>query len=113
MGEDQKYYDVDDYKKWKQGRGKKNPVAPRPNLLAAVSWLRRFFEARKTNWAAMGSLAMLCLGARREIPDIHIVYDDREFERIKKKLQSDPRYDQRKLAGCFVLTALGSDCRKT
>lgn len=99
MGEDQKYYDVEDYKRWKKGRGQKNPVAPRPNLLAAVSWLRRFFEARKTNWAAMGSLAMLCLGARREIPDIHIVYDDKEFQSIRRKLQSDARYGHCMLAG--------------
>ncbi|KAL1593284.1 hypothetical protein SLS60_010892 [Paraconiothyrium brasiliense] len=91
MGEDQKYYDVNDYLRWKRSQGKNNKVAPRPNLLAAASWLRRFFDARKTNWAAMGSLAMLCLGARREIPDIHIVYDDKDFQRIKMKLQTDPR----------------------
>ncbi|KAJ4351576.1 uncharacterized protein N0V89_006919 [Didymosphaeria variabile] len=91
MGEDQKYYDVDDYLRWKRSQGKNNKVAPRPNLLAAATWLRRFFDARKTNWAAMGSLAMLCLGARREIPDIHIVYDDKDFQRIKMKLQADPR----------------------
>lgn len=92
MGENQRHYDVEDYKKWKRRGGKAVKVAPRANLLAAASWLRRFFEARKTNWAVMGSLAMLCLGARREMPDIHVVYDDKDFQRIKMKLQSDPRY---------------------
>lgn len=91
MGEVQKYYDVEDYKRWKKSQAKAIKSAPRPNLLAAASWLRRFFEARKTNWAVLGSLAMLCLGARREIPDIHVVYDDKDFQRIRMKLQSDPR----------------------
>ena len=93
MGEDRKYYDVEDYKRWKKAQGKANKVAPRPNLLAAASWLRKFFDARKTNFAVMGSLAMLCLGARREVPDIHIVYDDKDFQRIRMKLQTDSRYD--------------------
>ncbi|KAK7187657.1 hypothetical protein PSPO01_06391 [Paraphaeosphaeria sporulosa] len=91
MGQDQKYYDVDDYLRWKRSQGKNNKIAPRPNLLAATNWLRKFFDARKTNWAAMGSLAMLCLGARREIPDIHVVYDDKDFQRIRMKLETDPR----------------------
>lgn len=92
MGQDQKYYDVDDYLRWKRTQGENHKVAPRTNVLAATSWLRKFFDARKTNWAAMGSLAMLCLGTQREIPDIHIVYDDGDFQRIRKKLQTDPRY---------------------
>ncbi|KAL5417150.1 hypothetical protein PMIN03_001774 [Paraphaeosphaeria minitans] len=91
MGQDHKYYDVNDYLSWKRSQGKNNKVAPRPNLLAATNWLRKFFDARKTKWAAMGSLAMLCLGARREIPDIHIVYEDKDFQRIRMKLQTDPR----------------------
>jgi hypothetical protein len=102
MSEDRKYYDVDDYLKWKRSQGKNNKVAPRQNLLAAASWLRKFFDARKTNWAATGSLAMLCLGARREIPDIHIVYDDKDFQRIRMKLQTDPRYGLQRPTLCSL-----------
>ena len=113
MGGDQKHYDVDEYKKWKRGKGKAFKIAPRPNLLAAASWLHKFFEARKTNWAVMGSLAMLCLGARREMPDIHVVYDDKDFQRIKMKLQNDPRYAALEAYQTGRLTVLGFDCQKT
>ena len=92
MGADQKYYNVEEYNRWKRNKGKDNKIAPRPNLLAAANWIRKFFDARKTNWAALGSLAMLCLGTQREIPDIHVVYDDMDFQRIKMKLETDSRY---------------------
>ncbi|KAJ4301594.1 hypothetical protein N0V90_003687 [Kalmusia sp. IMI 367209] len=65
MGANQKYYDVDEFNRWKRNKGKANKIAPRPNLLAAANWVRKFFDARKTNWAALGSLAMLCLGTRK------------------------------------------------
>lgn len=92
MGETWKYYDVEDFNNWKRKQGKAYRIPPRANFLAAANHIKEFFEKRKLNWAAMGGLAMLCLGSRREMPDIHIVYDDRDFQRIKSKLEGDHRY---------------------
>lgn len=39
----------------------------------------------------MGGLEMLCLGYRREMPDVHIAYDDKDFNRVKAKLEADQR----------------------
>lgn len=39
----------------------------------------------------MGGLEMLCLGYRRGMPDLQIAYDDKDFHRIKAKLESDQR----------------------
>jgi len=91
MGGVQKYYDVEDFNRWKRKQGSAYRIPPRANLLAATDYVRKFFDARKSNWAAMGSLAMLCLGSPRVIPDIHVVYDDRDFQRIRMKLETDPR----------------------
>lgn len=114
MGEDRKHYDVEDYKRWKKSQGKALKIAPRANVLAAANWVRIFFDARKTNWAALGSLAMLCLGARREMPDIHIVYDDKDFQHIRMKLQADPRYDRPlKDEKVRLLMEPEYDCRRT
>jgi len=40
----------------------------------------------------MGGLEMLCLGYRRESPDLQIAYDDKDFHKMKSKLESDQRY---------------------
>jgi hypothetical protein len=40
----------------------------------------------------MGGLEMLCLGYRREMPDLQIAYDDKDFHKIKSKLEHDQRY---------------------
>lgn len=64
---------------------------PRENYLAAAAYVRAFFNELSIHWAAMGGLAMLCLGSRRPMSDIHIVYDTREFSKLKVKLQSDRR----------------------
>ncbi|KAF2659156.1 hypothetical protein K491DRAFT_702415 [Lophiostoma macrostomum CBS 122681] len=91
MGEKWKYYDVEDYKSWKRKQGKEYRSPPRENYLAAAIYIRNLFDGKKFNWAAVGSLAMLCLGSRREMSDIHIVYDDQDYKRIKSKLESDDR----------------------
>ncbi|KAH7130386.1 hypothetical protein B0J11DRAFT_401866, partial [Dendryphion nanum] len=89
MGETPSYYSVDYYNNWKSKQRRRGP--PRANFLAAATFIRNLLDGKKINWAAMGGLAMLCLGSRRDMPDMHIVYEDREFERIKTKLEADPR----------------------
>lgn len=92
MGDNVKYYSVEDYVNWKRKQGKDLRSPPRANFLAAANYIRNLFDGKKFNWAAMGGLAMLCLGSRREMADIHIVYDDRDFQRIQAKLEADSRY---------------------
>jgi hypothetical protein len=91
MGEDWKFYDVADFNNWKRKQGSAYKIPPRPNFLAAALHIGNLLDGKKINWAAMGGLAMLCLGSRRAMPDIHLVYDDREFTRIKIKLEADRR----------------------
>jgi hypothetical protein len=92
MGENWKYYDVEDFNAWKRKQGKAFKSPPRANFLAAAHYIRAFLDGKKFNWAAMCGLAMLCLGYRRDMQDIHIVYDDRDFKRILSKLESEQRY---------------------
>jgi hypothetical protein len=80
---------ADERRETKQERGYKIP--PRANLLAAANHIRTFFDAKKFAWSFFGGLEILCLGYRREQPDLHVVYDSRDFERIRKKLESDHR----------------------
>lgn len=91
MGEDWKYYDVQEYNSWKRKQGKNFKCPPRANFLAAANHIRTLLDGKKINWAAAGGLAMLCLGSYREMPDIHLVYDDGAFQRIKDKLESNQR----------------------
>lgn len=84
------HYNVDDFKDYKRKQGKCLP--PRNNVLAAASHIQALFNAKKFTWGFMGGLAMLCLGYKREMPDLHISYDDKDFERLKSKLESDKRY---------------------
>lgn len=91
MGEDWKYYNVEDYNTWKRKQGKDFRSPPRANYIAAANHIKDVLDAKKLSWAAMCGLAMLCLGSRRDMPDIHIVYDDRDFQRIKTKLEADKR----------------------
>jgi hypothetical protein len=92
MVEDWKYYNLEEYISWKRKQGQNFRKPPRANFLAAANYVRNFFDGKKLNWAAFGGLSMLCLGSRREMSDIQVVYDDRDFERIKAKLQTDQRY---------------------
>jgi hypothetical protein len=91
MAANGKYFDVEEFNNWKRKHGASN-IPPRANFVAAANYIRNFFDARKFNWAAMLGLAMACLGSRREMPDLHIVYDDMDFQRIKMKLEADQRY---------------------
>lgn len=56
--------------------------------------MQALFDAKRFTWGFMGGLAMLCLGYKREMPDLHIAYDDKDFNRIKAELSYDPRYAQ-------------------
>ncbi|KAF2789559.1 hypothetical protein K505DRAFT_420395 [Melanomma pulvis-pyrius CBS 109.77] len=91
MGEDWKYYSVEDYNTWKRKQGRNFRSPPRANYLAAANHIKNILDGKKLSWAATCGLAMLCLGSRRDMPDIHIVYDDRDFQRIKTKLEADKR----------------------
>ncbi|KAF2829488.1 hypothetical protein CC86DRAFT_454083 [Ophiobolus disseminans] len=85
------YYNVDDYMKQKRQQEKEAKVPPKANFLAAANHVRNVFENRKFGYGFMGGLEMLCLGYRREMPDLQIAYDDRDFLRIKSKLEADQR----------------------
>ncbi|KAF2268835.1 hypothetical protein CC78DRAFT_354342 [Lojkania enalia] len=91
MGENVKYYNVEDFNIWrrKQGRNLKSP--PRANFLAAANHVKNLLDGKSINWAAFGGLAILCLGSHREMPDIHIVYDAQDFPKIQKRLELDRR----------------------
>lgn len=84
------YYNAEDLQK-RQGGGA-TKVPPKANLLAAVNQIRGLFERKKLVYGVMGRFEMLCLGHRRDISDLQIAYDARDFHRIKAKLEGDPRY---------------------
>jgi hypothetical protein len=88
------YYNVEDFTRQKKQQEKEIVVPPRPNFLAAAKHLRSLFDSKKFTYAFMGGLEVLCLGYRREMPDLQIAYDDRDFNRIKAKLEADQRYVQ-------------------
>ncbi|KAJ8109943.1 hypothetical protein OPT61_g7083 [Boeremia exigua] len=83
------YYNVDDFNKYKKTQGRCLP--PRINVLAAATHIQALLDAKKLTYGFMGGLPMLCLGYKREMPDLHIAYDAREFERLKAKLETDRR----------------------
>lgn len=85
-----KHYSVEDFNDHRRKRGVSLP--PRANVLAAAHHVQALFDAKKLTWGFMGGLAMLCLGYKREMPDLHIAYDDKDFERLKSKLESNQRY---------------------
>lgn len=64
----------------------------RVNVVAAASYVRKIFESKRLAYSIMGGFQMSCLGNGREVSDVQIAYDDRDFDRIKKKLEADPRY---------------------
>ncbi len=84
------YYNVEAYNKQKQQQG--NRVIPEANFFAAANHVRDIFEGKQLPYGVMGGLEMFCLGHRRIMPDLHIAYDDRDFARIKTKLETDQRY---------------------
>ena len=90
MATKMRYFNVDEYNRHKRQQGFRVP--PEANFLAAASHMRDIFEAKKLAYGFMGGFAMLCLGNRRAMPDLHIAYDDRDFAKIKSKLEADQRY---------------------
>ncbi|KAL1605533.1 hypothetical protein SLS59_003335 [Nothophoma quercina] len=89
MAKSAKYYNTEDFKNYKRQLGK--CVPPRSNILAAANHIQALFDSKKFTWGFMGGLAISCLGYKREMPDLHIAYDDKDFERLKAKLESDQR----------------------
>ncbi|KAF2032498.1 hypothetical protein EK21DRAFT_98894 [Setomelanomma holmii] len=83
-------YNVEDYLKQKRQQDKVR-VPPMANFLAAASHMRKLLEGKSLTYGIMGGLEMLCLGYRREMPDLQLAYDDRDFHRIKAKLEADQR----------------------
>lgn len=90
MAKSTNYYNVDDFNNYKRTQGKCIP--PRTNVIAAASHIQTLFDTKKFTYGFMGGLPMLCLGYKREMPDLHIAYDERDFERLQVKLGSDRRY---------------------
>jgi hypothetical protein len=86
------YYNVEDFMKQKRQQDRDVKIPPKANFLAAVDHLRKLFEGKKFTYGIMGGLEMLCLGYRREMPDLQIAYDDKDFHKIKSKLEHDQRY---------------------
>ncbi|ORX92170.1 hypothetical protein BCR34DRAFT_460204, partial [Clohesyomyces aquaticus] len=91
MGESSIYYDVEAYNSRKRKLGNNFKRPPRANFLAAATYIRNLLDGKSFNWAAMCGLAMLCLGSKREMHDIHLVYEDRDYNRLKTKLEHDQR----------------------
>ncbi|CAG5163645.1 uncharacterized protein ALTATR162_LOCUS6513 [Alternaria atra] len=85
------YHDVAGHGKQRTSQGNEMQIPPQANVLAAASHVRRLFESKKFTYAIMGELAMLCLGYKCEIRDVFIAYDDKDYNRIKKKLEADRR----------------------
>jgi hypothetical protein len=85
------YYNVEEYIHQKRQRGGAFRIPPRENFIAAANHIRNLFESKKFTYGVMGGLEMLCLGHQREMPDLHIAYDNREFHRIHSKLDADQR----------------------
>ncbi|CAO2654576.1 Nn.00g113090.m01.CDS01 [Neocucurbitaria sp. VM-36] len=84
------YFNVE-IKQQKKQQANGIEIPPRANFLAAADHIRYLFESKKFTYAVMGALEMLCLGYRREMPDLHIAYDDKDFNKIKVKLEGDKR----------------------
>jgi hypothetical protein len=91
------YYSVEDFTKQKRQREKEATVPPKANFLAAANHIRDAFEGKKLSYGVMGGFEMLCLGYQRDMHDLHIAYDDRDFHRIKAKLEADQRCVHRTL----------------
>jgi hypothetical protein len=85
------YYSVEDFVKQKRQRGSKAIVPPKANFFAAANHIRDLFEGKKLTYGVMGGLEMLCLGYQRDMHDLQIAYDDRDFHRLKDKLEADRR----------------------
>jgi hypothetical protein len=86
------YYNIETFHQQKTQKEMEIEVPPKANVLAAADHIKGLFESKRFTYAIFGSFEMLCLGHRREMIDLHIAYDDRDFQRIKAKLELDQRY---------------------
>ena len=91
MVETWKYYNLEDLNGWKQRQGREYRGPPKANFLAAANHIRNLLDGKSIKWAAIGGLPLLCLGSRREMMDIHIVYEAKEYNRLLRKLEHDQR----------------------
>ena len=85
-----KYYDEKAYTA-KRREQKERRCPPSANFLAAVSYIKSLLDGKNITWAALGGLAMLCLGSRRAMPDVHIVVDGGAMEKLRVYLEKDTR----------------------
>ncbi|KAF1830984.1 hypothetical protein BDW02DRAFT_601183 [Decorospora gaudefroyi] len=85
------FHNVGEVSLQKRQEKKRAGVPPQANLIAAASYVRQFFESKRFTYAIMGGFEMLCIGHCREMSDLHIAYDDKDFSRIKAKLAKDKR----------------------
>ena len=84
-------------------------MPPQANTLAAASYVRHMFEGKKLSYSILGGFQMFCLGNGREVSDLHFTYEDKDFNRIRKKIESDRRYVYTSLMKEILLTALDFD----
>jgi hypothetical protein len=84
-------HNVEQFHQQRRVQGRTSHVPPQPNVVAAASYIRQLFENKKFTYGIMGGLEMLCLGHRRDMPDVHIAYDDKDFKQMKAKLEKDRR----------------------
>ncbi|KAL1652945.1 hypothetical protein SLS61_004566 [Didymella pomorum] len=89
MAKSAAYYNVADFNEYKRKHGKCLP--PLVNVLTAACHFQEFLDAKKITYGFIGGLPMLCLGYKREMPDLHIAYDAKDFERLKSKLENNHR----------------------
>jgi hypothetical protein len=91
-GRPNQYYNLEDYNAWKRNRGLKYRALPWPNFLCAVDYVTGVLDGHGVTWAAVGGLSMLCLGQTRNMFDLQIIYNRREFRKLECVLESDRRY---------------------
>lgn len=91
MADKMKYYNVTDFTKQKQQQEPNTRIPPEANFFAATNHVRSILEKKKLVHGFLGGLGMLCLGYRRPMLDLHVVYDNKDFDQIKKKLEADRR----------------------
>lgn len=79
------------------------------NILAAASYVRHTFENKKFAYSILGGFQMFCLGNGREVSDLHFAYEDKDFNRIKKKIDSDRRCVNTDFMKGVLLTSIAFD----
>ncbi|KAL5113317.1 hypothetical protein ACEQ8H_008812 [Pleosporales sp. CAS-2024a] len=85
------YYNMESVLRQKRLQGNEIKAPPMENILAAAEYVRKLFDGKRFNHAFMGRFAMLCLGHKRHVFDLQVTYDDKDFYKIKSKLNSDHR----------------------